>query len=375
MGVENKDYLKRTYDVNFECALKYCQHKNWAEARQSLKNAAQAIIKLVNITYGAEKEFYTAKAKSIAELLAKIPADNAQPAPIAGGGQSAQKPGEEKKDDQPKADVPKPTIEEALEELYALEGLKGVKDTVVSYIAMVKTRQEREANGLPVPPFSYHLVFTGNPGTGKTTVARIMSKIFCALNICEKPEVVEVVASNLIGEYVGHTANKTKKVIDSAKGGVLFLDEAYRLVDEGTKNFGVEAIGEILTEMENNRDKLIVIAAGYAEDMKRFLKANDGLPSRFKTTIDFADYNGEEMYRIFDKMCKKYKYSVTAEAQEILKNKFNYMYMNRGVGFANARDVRNMFEQVYASQSTRLANTPHTEAELSVIEAIDLKDI
>lgn len=378
--MENKDYLERIYKTNYECALKYCQQKNWTEARKSLETAGQAILKISQIVYGTDKERYMANAKSLAQLLQEVKsreqASGNQPATPSGGGASAvktqQKSDEQKKDEPAK---PKPTVEQALKELYELEGLKGVKDQVSQYVGIVKNRQERIANNLPVPPFSYHLIFTGNPGTGKTTVARIMAKIFCALGICEKPDVVEVVASDLIGEYVGHTANKTKKVVDKAKGGVLFLDEAYRLVEEGTKNFGQEAIGEILTEMENNRDSLIVIAAGYEDDMAEFVKANDGLPSRFKTTLSFADYNGEEMFRIFQNMCKKYEYQLTPAAESMMKQKLNDLYTNRTKIFANARDVRNKFELIYANQASRMASTPHTAEDLKIFDVQDLQGV
>ena len=377
--MDNKDYLESSYKTNYECALKYCQQKNWPEARKSLEAAAQALIKIVPMVYGGEKDRYMAKVKSLTELLQEVKSrENAVKAPAPSSPNAQNNANKDQKKDEKKGDEPpqpKPTVEEALKELYELEGLKGVKDQVSQYVGMVKNMQERIANGLPVPPFSYHLVFTGNPGTGKTTVARIMAKIFCALGICEKPSVKEVVASDLIGEYVGHTANKTKKVVAEAKGGVLFLDEAYRLVEEGTKNFGQEAIGEILTEMENNRDSLIVIAAGYAGDMQNFLKANDGLPSRFKTTLDFADYNGEEMFRIFMNMCKKYQYVLTPDAEVMMQQKLNELYATRTKVFANARDVRNKFEKIYANQATRMATTQHTAEDLRTIDVQDLAGV
>ncbi|MBO5850915.1 MAG: AAA family ATPase [Clostridia bacterium] len=374
--MDNKDYLERSYSTNYECALQYCKQKNWTGARKSLEKAAEALVKLVQMSYGQEKDRLLTKVKGLTELLQKVKTfEGSVPAPATGASNATVKPAQDKDEKKEDSNKPKPTVEEAIKELYELEGLKGVKDQVSQYVGIVKNIQERKANNLPVPPFSYHLIFTGNPGTGKTTVARIMAKIFCALGICEKSEIVEVVASDLVGQYVGHTANKTKEVIGKAKGGVLFLDEAYRLVEEGTRNFGQEAIGEILTEMENNRDSLIVIAAGYEDDMKEFIKANDGLPSRFKTTLEFADYNGEEMFRIFKNMCNKYQYTLTPQAEEIMKQKLNDLYVNRTEIFANARDVRNKFELIYANQANRMATTPHTAEDLRIFDVQDLQGV
>lgn len=384
--MDNKYIIKQGYDVNFNSARECLKRNNVTEAKRLFQRALEYAIKLCEMSFGSEREGYLVNARNIKAYIEKIdeklqsvhvPQPMTAQASAANASQrSAAAPAQNAPQaQQAQTPVEKPSVDEALNELFALEGLQSVKTKVTSFIAMVKNRQERLENNLPVPPFSYHMIFTGNPGTGKTTVARIMAKIFCALGICEKPEVVEVVASDLVAEHVGGTANKTREVLERAIGGVLFLDEAYRLVEEGTKNFGQEAIGEILTAMENNRDSLIVIAAGYEDDMDTFVRANDGLPSRFKTTLNFADYNGEEMFRIFMKMCEKNQFVLTPQASEMIQQMLMELYANRDEKFANARDVRNRFEMIYANQATRLAMTEHTAEDLSIFDVADVQGI
>lgn len=250
---------------------------------------------------------------------------------------------------------PKPTVEEALAKLDELTGLKSVKDQVSSWVNQLKIFKMREANGLPVPDMTYHMVFTGNPGTGKTTVARIMADIYCSLGILKGGQLIEVDRGGLVEGYIGQTAKKTKEVIDSALGGVLFIDEAYTLSGKGENDFGQEAIDTLLKAMEDHRDELVVIVAGYDDLMAQFIDSNPGLKSRFNTYIKFEDYTGQELFDIFTGLCTKNKYVYAKGLDSELLKYFNKMYETRERNFGNGRDVRKMFQKMVTAQSTRLA--------------------
>ena len=287
------------------------------------------------------------------------------------GGEKPNESGAEK----PEAEEKKPDFDELMAQLDSLVGLDEVKKDIKNLMNLVKVRRLRRENGLPIPPMSLHMVFMGNPGTGKTTVARIISGLYAAIGVLEKGQLIEVDRSGLVAGYVGQTALKTQEVIKSALGGVLFIDEAYSLASGGENDFGREAIETILKAMEDHRDELIVVVAGYDGPMEKFINSNPGLQSRFNKYFYFPDYNGEQLLHIFKGQCKKNGYALTEEAEAEAKAMFEELYENRGENFGNGRDVRNVFEDTVVRQSNRVAalDTP-TKDDLMQFIPEDLKD-
>ena len=272
--------------------------------------------------------------------------------------------------------VEEPSLEELMGRLDALVGLENIKKSVKSLINYVKIRKLREENELPNPPLSLHMVFTGNPGTGKTTVARILSGLYRAIGVLSKGQLVEVDRSGLVAGFVGQTAIKTSDAVKSALGGILFIDEAYSLAPNvGSGNdFGREAIETLLKLMEDHRNDLIIIVAGYSDPMERFITSNPGLESRFNRYFFFEDYNSEELYAIFDSMCSKSEYILTDEAVEFAREHFCKIYDMRDENFGNARHVRNFFENIVSVHSDRVsALEDHTREDLVMVVLEDLK--
>ena len=239
-------------------------------------------------------------------------------------------------------------------ELASLIGLDSVKKEIKTLANLVQVQQAREENGLKNATMSYHLVFTGNPGTGKTTIARIIAAIYRDLGILKKGHLVETDRSGLVAGYLGQTAVKTNAIIDEALDGVLFIDEAYSL-SEDNDSYGREAISTLLKRMEDDRDRLVVVLAGYTDEMKQFIESNPGLESRFNRYIDFPDYSEEELMQIFMKQVEKFEYEVDEDALAIVKEAIHDNYINKDEQFGNARFVRNMFEKILANQANRLA--------------------
>ncbi|MEI3348916.1 MAG: AAA family ATPase [Dysosmobacter sp.] len=246
-------------------------------------------------------------------------------------------------------------LETILAELDGYIGLAAVKEEVHNLINLVRVHQMRRAHDLPTPELSLHMVFSGNPGTGKTTVARIMARVYHTLGILSKGQLVEVDRSGLVAGYVGQTSLKTTQVIEKALGGVLFIDEAYALSGKGGQDFGQEAIDTILKAMEDHRDDLVVIVAGYEDLMEDFIHSNPGLESRFNRFLHFADYTVEELCAIFDMQCRKGCYTLTPEARNQVRRALESADTD-GISFGNARGVRNLFERVLVQQANRLAS-------------------
>ena len=252
---------------------------------------------------------------------------------------------------------PEESLEELLDKLNSLIGLDGVKKEVSQIINLIKVQKKGEEFGAKLPPLSLHLVFYVNPGTGKTTVARLLSKIYKCLGVLSQGQMIEVDRGGLVAGYVGQTATKTQEVIDKAMGGILFIDEAYALTHgKGETDFGQEAVDTILKAMEDHRDDFIVIVAGYPDLMKEFVASNPGLKSRFNQFINFEDYNPQELLDIFILQCRNQNLILGHGCEEYLSDYFSRMYNNRGNDYANGRDVRNYFEGVYKARANRLAN-------------------
>jgi len=301
--------------------------------------------------------------------------------PGAGAANNAAKPG-----NAPKAEKPAPTpeseeerkknLDKYLEQLNSLVGLDSVKQDLANLINLIKIRKMREERGMQQPDITLHLVFSGNPGTGKTTVARLLAKIYKELGVISQGQLVEVDRSDLVVGYIGQTAIKTAEVIDSAIGGVLFIDEAYTLTNRhDEKDFGQEAVDTLLKRMEDNRDDLIVIVAGYTDLMEDFVNSNPGLKSRFNKSIFFKDYTGDELFQIFMSMCEKQEYVPNAAAKTYVKAYLTARAKAHEENFANARDARNYIERCIERQASRLVTIPEiSDIQLRTLTKEDVKE-
>lgn len=259
------------------------------------------------------------------------------------------------------------------EELNSMIGLHMVKNEINTLCNFVIMKKKREEEGMKSPSISYHCVFTGNPGTGKTTVARLLAGIYKDLGVLKKGHLVETDRSGLVAEYVGQTAVKTNKIIDSALDGVLFIDEAYTLANGGVNDYGPEAIATLLKRMEDDRDRLVVILAGYNEEIETFINSNPGLRSRFNRYIHFNDYTASELYEIFCLQVKNGEYTLTDDASMYVRGHLAAVVAEKPNDFGNARFVRNLFEKTIESQANRIASkTELTKEDLSQITKEDI---
>jgi hypothetical protein len=266
------------------------------------------------------------------------------------------------------------SLEELLAELDVLIGLAEVKAEVRTLVDIITIGRRRVAAGLKTPPMSRHLIFTGNPGTGKTTIARLYGRILAALGLLDKGHLVETARVDLVGEYVGSTAVKTKRAFDSARGGVLFIDEAYALSPEDSgRDFGREAIDTLVKLMEDHRDEVVVIVAGYTGEMARFITANPGLESRFGRTIEFPDYSADELVRITELLAGRHDYTLAERTRSDLLA--YYAQLARNENFGNGREARRTLETMVAEHANRLARSgAHTHEELTTLLPEDLPD-
>lgn len=256
-----------------------------------------------------------------------------------------------------------------LDELIGLDPVKREVHAISDRLKVDKVRRER---GLKVAPTTRHLVFTGNPGTGKTTVARILGEIYKDLGVISKGQFVEVDRAGLVGQYQGHTAEKVQEVVKSALGGVLFIDEAYSLVKDEKDSFGKEALDALIKLMEDKRDTLVVIVAGYTEDMEQFLDANPGMKSRFSKSIDFPDYSVDELMEVLDLYCSGAGLKLSSAATRTARAQIQKL--PRGRNFGNARDVRRLFESALDRQATRLMSSGNLDPSSPAIQLLEPSD-
>lgn len=267
-------------------------------------------------------------------------------------------------------------LNQVLQELDSLIGLTEVKSLVREIQAFIEIQQRRRSQMLVTEPLVMHMIFAGNPGTGKTTVARIFGKLFREMGVLPKGHLVEVERADLVGEYIGHTALKSREILKKAMGGILFIDEAYSLARGGEKDFGKEAIDTLVKAMEDHKDEIILILAGYSREMEFFLRTNPGLRSRFPIQIEFPDYTVEELERIADLMLHQRQYKLSPGARRKLVQLLQEAVDCGLPHFSNARLVRNLIERAIRRQAVRLVGRKRVDKEdLMLLEESDIEEV
>jgi stage V sporulation protein K len=268
-------------------------------------------------------------------------------------------------------------VKQVMAELNKLVGLEKIKELVWEIKAFVQIQQQRKQHNLKTESVVLHMIFKGNPGTGKTTVARILGKLFKSLGVLEEGHLKEVERADLVGEYVGHTAKQTQEAIEEAVGGVLFIDEAYSLARGGEKDFGKEAIDTLVKALEDKREELVIILAGYPQEMETFLQSNPGLESRFPLQIEFDDYTIKELIKIARQMAQEREYELTDRAETKLYSLLSRLRAQGGIERGNARTVRNIIEQAVRRQAIRLVDKKETinRRELMILNREDFKEL
>lgn len=265
-------------------------------------------------------------------------------------------------------------LKRCIQELDRLVGLETIKSFIHEVYAWLTVGRRRVAAGLASEQQVLHMIFQGNPGTGKTTVARIMARLFHEMGVLSQGHLVEVERADLVGEYIGHTAQKTREHVKRALGGILFIDEAYALSRGGEKDFGKEAIDTLVKSMEDHKNEFVLILAGYPREMERFIRSNPGLPSRFPIRLRFPDFSLDELMRIAEGMVKEREYRFSGPAREKLRNHLSRMCGSSSDEFGNARHVRNVVEQAIRLQAVRLLKSRYVSREdLMTLQSDDLQ--
>jgi len=340
------------------------------DARHGTRHADRAralFFQFANLVIKADGRVTPREEVALAELKEKLYPEGL-PAREGGGA----KEGEPQVEAEEELKPPRP-LEELLAELDALVGLERVKADVRQLINFLKVQKMREEQGLKSLPVSRHLVFYGNPGTGKTTVARLLAEVYRTLGILKRGHLVETDRAGMVAGFVGQTAIKVREAVTKALGGLLFIDEAYTLSAGGENDFGREAVETLLKMMEDHRDELVVVVAGYTGKMQEFLDSNPGLRSRFNRHVHFDDYEPAQLVKIFQTFCHKADFKVTPDAEKELVGVFNVLTASRDETFGNARTARNLFEAAISKQANRVVSLPEINKEiLSAIEAADI---